>query len=137
MTDRQPSQNQRQQQEGGSTAPENNNNNGNNSNAQSMRSPTTTTTTATGTSTRQQAASRVDPQIIDEILAFITSVDEHDNDQMKSMANKLNQLPEPHFQASTTTQLDPLTVLDPAEHSLGYLYFLQVYLNPLFFRMDA
>ena len=130
MTDRQSSQpEQGGQQQGGSTVPENNNNNGNNNNAQSMRPPTTT-----GTSTRQQqATSTVDPQIIDEILAFITSVDEHDNDQMKSMAGKLNQLAEPNFQASTTTQLDPLTVLDPVEHSLGYLYFLQVYQNSFFF----
>ncbi|KAI7850763.1 hypothetical protein BDC45DRAFT_446544 [Circinella umbellata] len=65
----------------------------------------------------------MDPQIIDEILAFITSVNENSNEQMKSLANKLYQLSEPHFQASTTTQLDPLTVLDPSEHSLDTLFF--------------
>ncbi|KAI9274806.1 hypothetical protein BDA99DRAFT_498636 [Phascolomyces articulosus] len=74
--------------------------------------------------TRQQQTVAADPQLIDEILAFVTSVEEHNAEQMKTMAKKLVRLPEPHFQANTTTNLDPLTVLDPAQHSLGYLFFL-------------
>ncbi|KAI9469331.1 hypothetical protein BDB00DRAFT_863057 [Zychaea mexicana] len=107
MSDRQQQQQQRRTQSG--QAPDN---------AQTMRA-------SSGRPQQQeQQQQQQDPQLTDEVLAFITSVEEQDTDQMKSLATKLMQLSEPQYQSATTGNLDPLTVLDPAENSLGFLFFL-------------
>ncbi|KAI8145970.1 hypothetical protein BJV82DRAFT_602921 [Fennellomyces sp. T-0311] len=74
--------------------------------------------------TGRQQPQQADPQLVDEVLALITSVEDQDVDQMKALAAKLLQFPEPQFQSNTTQNLDPLAVLDPSQHSLGFLFFL-------------
>ncbi|KAI8365967.1 uncharacterized protein BYT42DRAFT_505179 [Radiomyces spectabilis] len=64
----------------------------------------------------------VTSQPIDEVLALIVSV--NDTTQWLLIAHKLNKLSEAQLRSYTSDNLDPLTILDPAVHSLGYLYFI-------------
>ncbi|KAL1935032.1 hypothetical protein VTP01DRAFT_4172 [Rhizomucor pusillus] len=56
----------------------------------------------------------------DELVSYITSTNALDTTLSKRLAVQPNSL----FQSYTSEGLDPLTILDPQQHSLGYLYFL-------------
>lgn len=59
---------------------------------------------------------------IDEILALVTSAE--NSAQLKKLLSSLNFLNKASLLSYTTDGLDPLTVLNPTTHSLGYLYFM-------------
>lgn len=62
------------------------------------------------------------PLAIDEIVARVTSIE--NNGQLKELVALLNTLNKQSLVSYTTDGLDPLTVLNPTTHSLGYLYFM-------------
>ena len=59
---------------------------------------------------------------IDEILALVTSAE--NSGQLKTLIVQLDHLNKASLLSYTSDGLDPLTVLNPATHSLGYLYFM-------------
>lgn len=62
------------------------------------------------------------PLAIDEIVARVTSIE--NNGQLRELVALLNTLNKQSLVSYTTDGLDPLTVLNPTTHSLGYLYFI-------------
>ncbi|KAF7722147.1 hypothetical protein EC973_003660 [Apophysomyces ossiformis] len=62
-------------------------------------------------------------QGIDEVVALIVSAGPN-VDQLERLLYRLKGLSDAKLQSYTSEQLDPLTIFDPALHSLGYLYFI-------------
>ncbi|KAG0171677.1 hypothetical protein DFQ28_000464 [Apophysomyces sp. BC1034] len=62
-------------------------------------------------------------QAIDEVVALIVSA-ESNIQRLERLLFRLNAFSDAKLQSYTSEQLDPLTIFDPAAHSLGYLYFI-------------
>lgn len=90
--------------------------------AQSLRVCAPTMSESISSSKRSSGAALTEFGSTDELVSYITSTNALDTTLSKRLAVQPNSL----FQSYTSEGLDPLTILDPQQHSLGYLYFLQV-----------
>lgn len=77
----------------------------------------------------QRTASSGNPQeqaMTDEVLATIMSTDHQQPTALQTLASQLGTLKEPQLRSYTSSNVDPLTSLDPSVHTLGYLFFVYV-----------
>lgn len=79
-------------------------------------------TESASSSKHSSAAALAEFGSTDELVSYITSTNPSDN----ALAKRLAVQPDSLFQSYTSEGLDPLTILDPQQHSLGFLYFMQV-----------
>jgi hypothetical protein len=68
--------------------------------------------------TRQESAN----PSVDELLAFISASNNDTN--WSDVVKKLDTLKEAQLVSYTSEQLDPVSVLNPVNHSVAYLYFM-------------